>query len=415
MPRILSQLYPFADPRAAMALASASTSTSGSAAGAPAPRARATPRRGAPARATRNFLRALAPRPPRRPRHRAAPVPALGWGGFGSGSGFGGDRGAAAAPPPPPPGPPPPRRAALLAFVDSLAMDADLSRFDVPAPVLAAVRQTVNNLIGTLPPQFFAVSIATRGESLSQLAFSVLMTGYMFANAWTRLELARALGPAEAAAPLLGLPAAGFRPAAGSFGAGEVEYDAGEVDGGGLAPGAQKLRVEGEVLRWDPAAGPCAVSALEYMESLEGEVVALRRELAAARAGAARGGGAAAAPLDGGGGLLAYLQSLSADRVAELTDCATPDVLAAMAALVERLMARGGGARGAWGGRSECTAAELAALLYWLMGAGHALRTLEVRLGLAAHLAGPRAAFGGADDGADGPAADLAPRLPPPR
>lgn len=55
------------------------------------------------------------------------------------------------------------------------------------------MRQTVTNMLGTLPPQFFEVTISTVGENLAQLMYSVLMTGYMFRNAYYRMELAQTL------------------------------------------------------------------------------------------------------------------------------------------------------------------------------------------------------------------------------
>ncbi|KAK3038857.1 hypothetical protein RJ639_028579, partial [Escallonia herrerae] len=58
-----------------------------------------------------------------------------------------------------------------------------------PQQVVEAMRQTVTNMIGTLPPQFFAVTVTTVAENLAQLMYSVLMTGYMFRNAQYRLEL----------------------------------------------------------------------------------------------------------------------------------------------------------------------------------------------------------------------------------
>lgn len=39
------------------------------------------------------------------------------------------------------------------------------------------MRQTVTNILGTLPPQFFRVTISTAGENLAQLFYSVVMTG----------------------------------------------------------------------------------------------------------------------------------------------------------------------------------------------------------------------------------------------
>lgn len=53
------------------------------------------------------------------------------------------------------------------------------------------MRQTVSNMVGTLPPQFFEVTVVALGENLAQLLFSVMMTGYLFRNAQYRLELRR--------------------------------------------------------------------------------------------------------------------------------------------------------------------------------------------------------------------------------
>lgn len=43
--------------------------------------------------------------------------------------------------------------------------------------VVDAMRTTISNMVGVLPPQLFQVTISTTGESLAQLMFSVLMTG----------------------------------------------------------------------------------------------------------------------------------------------------------------------------------------------------------------------------------------------
>ena len=61
----------------------------------------------------------------------------------------------------------------------------------------AAMRQTITNMLGTLPPQFFRVVISTEAENLAQLMYSVLLSGYMFANAWTRLSLTQSLTGGE--------------------------------------------------------------------------------------------------------------------------------------------------------------------------------------------------------------------------
>lgn len=54
------------------------------------------------------------------------------------------------------------------------------------------MRETIARMLGTLPPQFFQVTVSTRSsEDLAQLFYSVMMTGYLFRNAQYRLELRR--------------------------------------------------------------------------------------------------------------------------------------------------------------------------------------------------------------------------------
>lgn len=63
------------------------------------------------------------------------------------------------------------------------------------------MRQTITSMLGTLPPQFFRVVISTEADNLAQLMYSVLMSGYMFANAWTRLSLTQVWGAATLPLP----------------------------------------------------------------------------------------------------------------------------------------------------------------------------------------------------------------------
>ncbi len=62
-----------------------------------------------------------------------------------------------------------------------------------PAQVVDAMQHSVSNMLGTLPPAFFNVTINTHGENLAQLMFSVLMTGYLMSNAQARLQLTQSL------------------------------------------------------------------------------------------------------------------------------------------------------------------------------------------------------------------------------
>jgi len=306
------------------------------------------------------------------------------------------------------------RKQALLEFVGSISPSPDISAFDVPAPVVSAVRQTVSNLLGTLPPQFFRVTISTRGDNLAQLMFSVLMTGYMFGGAWTRMQLTQSMAPpadARVGSAVLG--------SIDDFGTclESAEYLGSESNSSQMAAGAQKLRVQGEVLRWHHEDGVQQVDALDYIEQLEAEVVGLRKLVEKAQRSAQRA--MPAGRMNSlGNELLDYLRGLSSEQVSEFTDCASPDVLNAMNELVGRMIG-GDEGEGEWaGGRSDCTAPELAQMLYWLMAVGHRLRALEVRLSLHAALeAGPLGRDPGIDgaDGSAGPAADWVPRLPPGR
>jgi Protein of unknown function (DUF760) len=345
------------------------------------------------------------------------------------------------------------------------------SGFDMPAPVLSAMRQTVANLLGTLPPQFFRVTISTRSDNLAQLMFSVLMTGYMFCNGWYRLQLAKSMGAltvGNANSSTTG--SALVSSASASFGSIDDEVAFNTTLSGGstttattaeapttgplsnslLAAGSQKLKVEGQVLKWHHEDGVQQVPALEYIEQLEEELQVLQRQLAAAQAAAQAAAAAAAAAAasvaasaasptsqqprsaiheTGQNELLEYLKGLSGEQVAELTDCATPDVLESMNALVRRMIGTDDDdstdnlnnnkntTTGEWGsGKSECSATELAQLLCWLMSVGHQLRTMEVRLSLLQNFENDGGGEFGPDDGASGDAAsEWVPRLPPGR
>ena len=327
----------------------------------------------------------------------------------------------------------------------------------MPAPVLTAMRQTVTNLLGTLPPQFFKVTISTRSDNLAQLMFSVLMTGYMFCNGWYRLQLSYSMrgalrnsssaSSAFDSAALIGTTSTSTSSSSSSSFLASLDDDtdylgpssssstssssssstSSSSSNSRMAAGAQKLGIAGEVLRWHHEDGVQQLPALQYIEQLEEELLSLQRQLEAHRkAAAAVAAAAAPAPPRSAihdsqkNELLEYLKGLSGEQVAELTDCATPDVMEAMNALVRRLIGEDGG-EGAWAGRNgmQCSATELAQLLCWLMAVGHQLRTLEVRLSLLASMESiPSSSSSGADpnDGEDGASAsDWVPRLPPGR
>lgn len=56
-----------------------------------------------------------------------------------------------------------------------------------------AVRSTVVSLLGNLPPHVYDTSIASTGQNVASLMYSMQMTGYMFRNAEYRRSLSESL------------------------------------------------------------------------------------------------------------------------------------------------------------------------------------------------------------------------------
>jgi len=219
-----------------------------------------------------------------------------------------------------------------------------------PTQVVEAMRHTVTNMIGTLPPQFFAVTVTTVAENLAQLMYSVLMTGYMFRNAQYRLELQQSLEQ-------IALP--------------EPEE---EKDSPDYAPGTQK-KVTGEVIRWNNATGPEKIDAVKYIELLEAEIDELSRQVTRKS-------------LQGSNELLEYLKSLEPQNLKELTSTAGEDVVFAMNAFIKRLLAVSDPEQMKTT-VSETSANQLANLLFWLMIVGYSMRNIEVRFDMERVLGSP--------------------------
>lgn len=219
-----------------------------------------------------------------------------------------------------------------------------------PQQVIDAMRQTVSNMIGTLPPQFFAVTVTTVAENLAQLMYSVMMTGYMFKNAQYRLELQQSLE--QAALP--------------------ISKDRTDVPG--YAPGTQK-KVSGEVIRWNDISGPEKIEAKKYIELLEAEIEELNRQVGRKS-------------VNGDNELLEYLKSLEPQNLKDLTASAGEDVILAMNTFIKRLIAVSESNQ-MKKSVTETSAPELAKLLYWLMVVGYSLRNIEVRLDMEKVLGSP--------------------------
>ncbi|KAF8377719.1 hypothetical protein HHK36_031103 [Tetracentron sinense] len=147
------------------------------------------------------------------------------------------------------------RREILLEYVKNVQPEfMELFVKRAPQQVVDAMRHTVTNMIGTLPPQFFSVTVTTVAESLAQLMYSVMMTGYMFKNAQYRLELQQSLEQ-------VGLPDVQDR-----------------KDVPNYAPGTQK-NVSGEVIRWNNVSGAEKIDAVKYIELLEAEIEELNHQV----------------------------------------------------------------------------------------------------------------------------------------
>lgn len=243
------------------------------------------------------------------------------------------------------------RREILLEYVKNVQpefMELFIKR--APQQIVDAMRQTVTNMIGTLPPQFFAVTVTTVAENLAQLMYSVMMTGYMFKNAQYRLELQQSLEQ-------VALPDAHEK---------QDEED--------YAPGTQK-KVTGEVIRWNKDSGPEKMDAVKYIEYLEAEIEELNRQVARRSA-------------SGQNELLDYLKSLEPQNLKDLTSTAGEDVVFAMNTFIKRLLAASDPSQMKTTA-TETSAAELAKLLYWLMMVGYSIRNIEVRFDMERVLGAP--------------------------
>ncbi|GAY49228.1 hypothetical protein CUMW_117630 [Citrus unshiu] len=239
------------------------------------------------------------------------------------------------------------RRDILLEYVKNVQPEfMELFVKRAPEQVVDAMRQTVTNMIGTLPPQFFAVTVTTVAENLAQLMYSVMMTGYMFKNAQYRLELQQSLEQ-------VALP--------------EVLDKKDTPD---YAPGTQK-NVSGEVFRWNNVSGPEKIDAKKYIEFLEAEIEELNRQLGRKAT-------------NGQNELLEYLKTLEPQNLKELTSSAGEDVVLAMNTFIKRLLAVSDPGQmkqedPVRNKLTETSAPELAKLLLWADGLlEYSIRNIEV-------------------------------------
>jgi len=199
-----------------------------------------------------------------------------------------------------------------------------------PAPVQMAVRATVGQLLGNLPPQIGESSITTTGSNLASLMYSMQMTGYMFRNAEYRRSLLKSIESSENSPSPDALP-----PVSGKVSIKLADDMVAEVD------------------------------AAAYMAELRAEVEGLRSQLAAKQE-----------PANGEGALIAFIQSLDRSEAEELTKTISKDVLDAMSALISSLL-RDMNVDGE--ATTQAPALKLREVLILQLVSGYKLRELEVR------------------------------------
>lgn len=220
-----------------------------------------------------------------------------------------------------------------------------------PRDVQVAVRATIGQLLGQLPPEFAESTITTTGKALGSLMFSMQMTGYMFRNAEYRRSLKASLDT----------------PGDGVGGALATEGESGSAD---LPPVSGTITVRiGEGME-------AQVDAAAYMAELRSEVEGLRSEIRAKEDVQADAG-----PAGPGGGLISYIQALDRDGAQQLTSEVGEEVLEAMSQLVSSLM-RDINVPYDEAAEVQATAPKLRELLITQLVAGYKLRELEVREGL---------------------------------
>lgn len=238
----------------------------------------------------------------------------------------------------------PDRRRVLLNYVQHVqthSLDEFLKR--APKDVVDGMRDTVANMLGNLPPQFFHVNVRAVGENLAQLMCSVMMTGYMFRNAKYRKEM---------------IESTHAQPT-----------DKRSNPGKKYAPGIQRKDLQGHVLRWNLEQEKVENTPVsEYIDELERDIQTLKRHVE----------GMAKAGNKPEHNLLLYIKTLEPQNLQELTASAGEDVLDAMNAFVYRLMGTSDPEE-MKSTSTENTNVEMARMLYWLMVVGYSLRTLEVR------------------------------------
>ena len=232
------------------------------------------------------------------------------------------------------------QREFLLQYVNEVELEHSehFSKF-APPEVEEAMRETIKSLLGSLPVEYFTMSISSVTENLAQLMFSMMMTGYMFRNAQYRLELQKSV--------LL----------------------------------STRASLKGAVPRCSVELSEGTPDAVEYVSELESEIEALRAEVE-------RLTRKSNDSYQRQNELLDYIKSMEPENLRDLTSDAGVDVLDAMNALIKRLLGTDDTCKLA-STTSEVTNTELSRMVKWMMVVGYSLRSIEVKFEMERSLSFP--------------------------
>lgn len=245
----------------------------------------------------------------------------------------------------------------LFSFVKQIPPPDLVKKFTQSAPpvVQNAIRETLVNMLGSLPPLAFATNVSTMSSNLVQLFHSSLVTGYMFRNATYRLELTRSLDWSG----LRALPSSEDVP-----------------------------HIKGGVAVFKQGDGSTVeVPVEEYISELRQTVTSLQSELQRER--------------KGGNELLSFISTMDKENIEALTKNAGEEVVDAMKRVVE-VVTKSQGIMHGTESLVEASAPELGQLLFYLMVSGFFLREAEVHLDLQRKMGGDGSSLknllGGTDD-----------------
>ena len=231
----------------------------------------------------------------------------------------------------------------LFQFVKQVPPPELVNKFTQSAPpvVQHAIRETLVNMLGSLPPLAFNTTVSTMSSNLVQLFHSSLVTGYMFRNATYRLELTRSIDWSG----LRALPSSEDQP---------------EINGGV----AVFKQGDGSTVE---------VPVEEYIHELRQTVQNLQGELQRER--------------KGGNELLSFISTMDKENIDALTKNAGEEVVDAMKKVCD-IVTKSQGIVPGQEALVEASAPELGQLLFYLMVSGFFLREAEVHLDLQRKLGG---------------------------